>query len=148
LFVCVVEIFPEEQPEAAEEAGELSGEIAGGRRRNQGRGLLIVFVPPCFSFCVHLCISKSVQILQEKAVKAALLRAQGVKVIDDPKLLRRKLKREEKQKQKSAKVWKERIGAQHAETAKRQEGRAANVRERQQKIVAKRLKKNKKTRKD
>ena len=89
---------------------------------------------------------KKEEVLQDKAIKASLLRAQGIKVKDDPKLLKRTLKREEKKKQKSAKAWAERVGAQQAEVAKRQEGRAANVRERQQKIVQKRLKKNKKVR--
>ena len=87
-------------------------------------------------------------ILKDKAMKAALLRAQGVRVRDDPKLLRKTLKREETKKKKSAKIWAERTGAQHAEMKKRAEGRASNVRDRKNIIVAKRLKKNKKTRKD
>jgi hypothetical protein len=49
--------------------------------------------------------AKKEEILKEKAVHAALLRAQGVKVKDDPKLLRKTLKRDIKKKEKSVKAW-------------------------------------------
>ncbi len=43
---------------------------------------------------------------QEAAWKAALARAAGEKVLDDPKLLRKSLKREMKRKEKHGKAWK------------------------------------------
>jgi hypothetical protein len=44
--------------------------------------------------------------------KAAALRASGEKVLDDPKLLRKSLKKEQKRKEKSGKQWQDRIQAQ------------------------------------
>lgn len=47
---------------------------------------------------------------QQGAWKSALARAGGEKVLDDPKLLRRSLKRESKQREKQGKAWKVREG--------------------------------------
>jgi hypothetical protein len=55
------------------------------------------------------------------AWQAALSRAQGERVLDDPKLLRRSIKREAKAKQKSAKKWQERVGAQQEAKQARQD---------------------------
>lgn len=46
------------------------------------------------------------------AWQAALSRARGEKVLDDPKLLRRSIKRDKSKKAASAKKWGERLGAQ------------------------------------
>lgn len=47
-----------------------------------------------------------------EAWRAALSRAAGEKVLDDPKLLRRSIKREAADKARSAKKWQERVAAQ------------------------------------
>ena len=47
-----------------------------------------------------------------EAWKAALLRAGGEKVLDDPRLLRKSLKKDAKRREKSAKGWEERNAAQ------------------------------------
>jgi hypothetical protein len=74
--------------------------------------------------------------------------SQGVKVKDDPKLLRKTLKREEKKREKSAKAWAERKKSQFNEMKARLDARNDHVRDRKQVIVAKKLKKNKKVRKE
>jgi hypothetical protein len=48
------------------------------------------------------------KMLQDKAVDAAMKRAQGIKVKDDPNLLKKALKRQEREKRKSQKAWKAR----------------------------------------
>jgi isoaspartyl peptidase/L-asparaginase-like protein (Ntn-hydrolase superfamily) len=52
------------------------------------------------------------EVLRQDAWRNALARAQGEKVLDDPKLLRKSIKKEEKQKVKSAKAWQERTAQQ------------------------------------
>lgn len=48
------------------------------------------------------------ELAASEAWKSALARAQGERVLDDPKLLRRSLKKETKQKAKSRDAWQER----------------------------------------
>jgi len=55
------------------------------------------------------------------AWQAALSRAQGEKVLDDPKLLRRSIKKDAKQKQRSTKKWQERVGQQQEAKQARQD---------------------------
>lgn len=64
---------------------------------------------------------------QKKAWSSAEARASGVKVLDDAKLLRKSLKREEKAKARSARDWDARKGDQKKEQAARQEKRTANL---------------------
>jgi len=45
------------------------------------------------------------QIMQKKAFDSAMLQAQGIKVLDDPKKLKKKLKQKENKKKKSQKEW-------------------------------------------
>lgn len=58
---------------------------------------------------------------QRDAWKAALARASGTKVLDDPRLLKKKLKREARQKSKSQAAWKERVERQQEDQAARQQ---------------------------
>jgi hypothetical protein len=50
-----------------------------------------------------------------------LSRAAGEKVLDDPKLLRKSIKREQTEKAKSAKKWQERVSAQQEQQRAKQE---------------------------
>lgn len=58
---------------------------------------------------------------REEAWRAALMRARGEKVLDDPRLLRKSLKREAKAKQKSKQAWQQRKQKQSDEQAARQQ---------------------------
>ena len=58
--------------------------------------------------------------LFQESWRAALLRASGQKVLDDPKLLRKSLKKEAKRKEKSSKGWQERVQAQEEKKAAKQ----------------------------
>ena len=57
----------------------------------------------------------------EDAWRAALLRARGEKVLDDPRLLRRSAKREAKTKAKRKQAWQQRVKQQADEQANRQQ---------------------------
>lgn len=78
---------------------------------------------------------------RKHAIKAALLRSQGVAVKDDPTLLKKSLKREERQKKKSSKAWKERDQKVKTTIRQRQDSRNKNIsdrtKEKQQKKLAK-----------
>jgi len=56
-----------------------------------------------------------------EAWRAALSRAAGEKVLDDPKLLRKSIKREAAEKARSSKKWQERVATQQEQQQKRQE---------------------------
>jgi hypothetical protein len=56
-----------------------------------------------------------------EAWQAALARARGERVLDDPKLLRRSLKKDRKLKEKNAKKWQERTAAQQEAQKARQD---------------------------
>ena len=60
------------------------------------------------------------ELVQQAAWQSALARARGDKVLDDPKLLRRSVKREKKSKERSARKWAERNKAQEDERAAKQ----------------------------
>lgn len=64
---------------------------------------------------------------QNLAWKTALGRAKGDKVLDDPKLLRKSLKKDAKQKEKSSAAWRERVQAQTEGQQARQEKRTNNL---------------------
>ncbi|KXZ43523.1 hypothetical protein GPECTOR_88g466 [Gonium pectorale] len=82
---------------------------------------------------------------QAAAWKAALSRAGGEKVLDDPKLLRRSLKRESKRKEKHSKAWQERVATQQEAQAARQAKRTDNLAARRQaKVDARKAKREKK----
>eukprot|EP01023_Acetabularia_acetabulum_P044662 TRINITY_DN4496_c0_g1_i1.p1 TRINITY_DN4496_c0_g1~~TRINITY_DN4496_c0_g1_i1.p1 ORF type:complete len:341 (-),score=76.70 TRINITY_DN4496_c0_g1_i1:150-1172(-) len=67
------------------------------------------------------------EILDKQGWDASLRRAQGEKVYDDPKLLKRSLKSIKKRKEKSAQAWNERIKAQKQQMDARQNRRTENI---------------------
>eukprot|EP00850_Spirogloea_muscicola_P024373 SM000708S21257 [mRNA] locus=s708:111:1439:+ [translate_table: standard] len=67
---------------------------------------------------------------RKHAWSAALGRATGEKVLDDPKLLKRSLKRQAKAKEKSAKQWAGRHATQSKEQAARQSARREHLQQR------------------
>lgn len=80
--------------------------------------------------------------LQEKLQwRKAIDLAKGAKVKDDPKLIKRTLKRIEKQKSKSHKQWTERADQEQQQKDKKQELRKKHIQERIDKIKAKKGKK-------
>lgn len=78
----------------------------------------------------------------EKKVRwqKALDMARGAKLKDDPKLLKKSLKRQEKRKLKSSKQWEERKEAEQLAMEKRQEKRKKNIQERAQKTKESKIK--------
>ncbi|CAA6656353.1 unnamed protein product [Spirodela intermedia] len=62
--------------------------------------------------------------------KAAVNRAAGVKVHDDPKLLKESIKKEKKKHQKNAQKWKERSETREKLMAEKQKKRSDNIKER------------------
>lgn len=69
--------------------------------------------------CVGLFFDQD--LIAAEAWRAALGRASGDKVLDDPKLLRRSLKREEQDKARKGKRWEERVTAQQEQQQARQD---------------------------
>lgn len=63
-------------------------------------------------------------------MKSALARARGEKVFDDPALLRRSLKRDNKLKERSAKKWDERLSSQKEASDHKQSKRSENLKRR------------------
>jgi hypothetical protein len=63
----------------------------------------------------------------ESAWDKALQKAQGGKVLDDERLLKKTVKRNDAQKRKSAAAWAERVGAVEKAKAERQQARKANL---------------------
>ncbi|XP_010276278.1 PREDICTED: surfeit locus protein 6 [Nelumbo nucifera] len=84
-------------------------------------------------------------ISQKHSWKAATIRAAGVKVHDDPKLLKQSIKKEKKKHQKNVEKWKERIENKEKIRAEKQQTRSGNIAEKihQKKLrrIAKREKK-------
>ncbi|GAB4818093.1 hypothetical protein N2152v2_005139 [Parachlorella kessleri] len=66
-------------------------------------------------------------VLAKEAWGAALARASGDRVLDDPKLLRKSLKKETKLKAKKAQAWQERLGKQKEQQEARQQKRKDNI---------------------
>lgn len=70
---------------------------------------------------------------QIDAWEKAFEKAGGIKQVDDPKLLRKTLKRQQRQKKKSSQEWKQRIKSQLKTQTEKQEKRKANLAARQTK---------------
>ena len=85
------------------------------------------------------------RVAEKHAWEASLKRARGEKVLDDPKLLRKSVKREEKKKQKSIEKWSERTKTvqdqQNAKKKKRKENIKAKADEKIEKNIERREKK-------
>lgn len=78
---------------------------------------------------------------KRRAWKAALARAHGEKVLDDPRLLKKSIKKESKLKEKKTKAWNERMEKVKEKQNQRQQKRKDNL---QQRIDAKRDRKREK----
>ena len=74
----------------------------------------------------------------------SLLLAAGAKVLDDPKLIKKSLKRMQNKKKKSALAWKERLAAQEGEQKARQKKRRDNLSARKKQIKERKVAKRKK----
>ncbi|GFU33057.1 surfeit locus protein 6-like protein [Nephila pilipes] len=84
-------------------------------------------------------------IVEEKEKwKKAILKAENVKVKDDPKLLMKSMKKEEKIKKKKAKAWKERTEHTEAMKKARQEKRTKNIQKRKKDKLEHKIKRAKK----
>ncbi|KAG1355231.1 ribosomal RNA-processing protein 14-C [Cocos nucifera] len=73
---------------------------------------------------------KGEKISKKHSWKAAVSRAAGVKVHDDPKLLKESIKKEKKRQQKHAEKWKERMESVGKLRAEKQKKRTENIKER------------------
>ncbi|KAJ9154088.1 hypothetical protein P3X46_027462 [Hevea brasiliensis] len=84
-------------------------------------------------------------ITKKQSWKAATSRAAGIKIHDDPKLLKQSIKKEKKRHQKNVEKWKERVETQQKMKAEKQQARSKNIADRihQKKMrrIAKREKK-------
>ncbi|OQS01229.1 hypothetical protein THRCLA_05771 [Thraustotheca clavata] len=67
-------------------------------------------------------------VVQAKGWEKAMKQASGGKVMDDPKLLRNKLKKKLKQKEKSSKEWKQRVATEKKGVKERAKKKATNAR--------------------
>merc|ERR1712025_752147 len=70
------------------------------------------------------------EMLSAMAWGNALQKAEGVKLKDDPKLLRNSIKRREKQKEKSKKTWDDRLETVAKQQAEKQKKRKQNLMDR------------------
>eukprot|EP01024_Parvocaulis_polyphysoides_P002990 TRINITY_DN1084_c1_g1_i1.p2 TRINITY_DN1084_c1_g1~~TRINITY_DN1084_c1_g1_i1.p2 ORF type:complete len:362 (-),score=92.57 TRINITY_DN1084_c1_g1_i1:221-1285(-) len=84
------------------------------------------------------------EILRKEGWEASIRRAQGEKVYDDPKLLKRSLKAIKKRKEKSAQAWNQRIKAQKQQMDDRQARRTDNINKKIQAKKQKRVQKREK----
>ena len=73
---------------------------------------------------------KAKEVQEKLSWKHAMEKAEGLKQTDDPKLLKKSIKKKEKQKSKSRKQWKERIDHQKSQAEERQRLRQKNIKER------------------
>ncbi len=69
--------------------------------------------------CIAVCLMQ--EVVRQEAWQSALQRARGEKVLDDPRLLRRSIKREHKVKERSAKKWKDRTKQQESVREEKQQ---------------------------
>ncbi|KAM0939061.1 putative ribosomal RNA-processing protein [Dioscorea sansibarensis] len=77
-------------------------------------------------------------VAEKHSWKAAVSRAAGVKVHDDPKLLKESMKKERRKRQKHAEKWKERVQSRDKVREEKQKTRSDNIKERiQQKKMRK-----------
>jgi len=89
-------------------------------------------------------LEKGHQVEEKAAWQKALARAEGQKVRDDPELLKKSIKKQEKKKQKSTKDWDERNEKVEKKAKERQEKRQRNIKTKKDKRGDAKLKKMKK----
>ncbi|CAL9780691.1 unnamed protein product, partial [Musa acuminata subsp. burmannicoides] len=73
---------------------------------------------------------RGLKVSKKHSWKAAVSRASGMKVHDDPKLLKESIKKEKKRQQKHAEKWNERVNNKEKIRAEKQKTRAENIKER------------------
>jgi hypothetical protein len=73
---------------------------------------------------------KADQIREKEDWKKAIQLAHGVKMKDNPKLLKKTLRKQEKKKEKSTKQWKERVDQLEQDNRRRQQDRLRHIQER------------------
>ncbi|KAK3034110.1 hypothetical protein RJ639_034462 [Escallonia herrerae] len=84
-------------------------------------------------------------VAKKESWKAAVSRAAGVKVHDDPRILKESIKKERKRHEKNASKWKERVESREKVKVEKQQKRAGNIADRaEQKKVRKIAKREKK----
>jgi len=86
---------------------------------------------------------KAEKLIKSETWKNVLLKAHGEKVKDDPKLLKKTIKRVQQKKKSSEKTWKNRIEAVEKSKVDRQKKRTENIQARTEKRKSKKSKKNK-----
>ncbi|XP_015910639.1 uncharacterized protein [Parasteatoda tepidariorum] len=86
----------------------------------------------------------AVNLEEKEKWKKAILKAENVKVKDDPSLLKKTIKKTEKIKQKKAKVWKERKEQVEGKKQARQEKRTKNIEKRKKAKLDSKIKRAKK----
>ncbi|KAG8200514.1 hypothetical protein JTE90_000591 [Oedothorax gibbosus] len=87
---------------------------------------------------------KAQSVEEKEKWKKAILKSENVKIKDDPQLLKKSIKREEKIKQKKGKAWKERIEETEGKKKARQEKRTKNIKQRKDDKLKSKLKRAKK----
>ncbi|CAL9069192.1 ribosomal RNA-processing protein 14-C-like [Musa acuminata AAA Group] len=87
---------------------------------------------------------KGLMVSKKHSWKAAVSRAAGMKVHDDPKLLKESMKKEKKRQQKHAEKWEERIKNTENIRAEKQKTRAENIKERIKQKKMRRIEKREK----
>lgn len=84
-------------------------------------------------------------VAKKQSWQAAISRAAGFKVHDDPKLLKKRIRKEKKMREKNAEKWKERIEGQQKVKVEKQQKRSENITDRiEQKKMRKIAKREKK----
>ena len=89
-------------------------------------------------------IKKAKEFKDKHLWSQALQKAEGVKQRDDPKLLKKSMKKRDREKEKSRKQWKERIDHQKKQAEEKQKLRQKHIKERTEAKKAKKLGKGKK----
>ncbi|RWW00566.1 hypothetical protein GW17_00036465, partial [Ensete ventricosum] len=87
---------------------------------------------------------KGLMVSKKHSWNAAVSRAAGMKVHDDPKLLKESMKKEKKRQQKHAEKWEERIKNTEKTRAEKQKSRAENIKERIKQKKMRRIEKREK----
>lgn len=92
----------------------------------------------CWFFALQAVVAEGGVKADNHAWSAAMKRASGEKVLDDPKLLRKTLKREEKRKQKSSEKWEKKLALQKDTRDAKQSKRNSNIKARKDSVRDKR----------
>ncbi|EGD76475.1 hypothetical protein PTSG_07591 [Salpingoeca rosetta] len=90
--------------------------------------------------------AKAAEVVEKKGWDKALKRAEGEKVFDNPKLMKKAIKTRERKKAKSKKTWEARVAAVEKEQKERQEKRERNLQARKDAKKQRKLKKMQKKR--